>query len=326
MADSSEENFVKAFEGLKENPKIQAFLKVCATNFGGSDSPVTTIIFPGFKEDSPDIEALAEFLWLQAINYVIPLRKRKQAGLDTINSSTGGDLSGIVRLQKATKNTFVEFNKKYPQRASEIGELLAYLIALEFLNAPQIASKMALKTSGNMLVHGLDGIHASFNNGIMTLYFLEAKLSGSANDGVKDYAESTSDFGSNRKQYLLEYNICSDLGNLDSLDSVDRDTAMAYLDIYGDKKSERLERSIGVICYSEIKHYKNKIPKNNQTPPSAHEKHFKTNLETELSHHRLAANKHLVNYEIDPNGCEVFFIAFPDINKIREAFYECMYG
>jgi hypothetical protein len=177
-----------------------------------------------------------------------------------------------------------------------------------------------------MPIHGLDGVHALFENNVMTLYFLESKFSRNANDGVREYAESVAGFGNNRKQYLVEYEILSDLGNLNALDEINKETALEYLDVYGPKKSQRLERSIGVICYSETKHYSDKLPKNRSNPPSAHEQHFQSNYSNELDHHKAAALTHLGNNNVDPSECEVFFIAVPDVNELRRTFYKCMYG
>jgi hypothetical protein len=183
---------------------------------------------------------------------------------------------------------------------------------------------MALKTNTKMPVHGLDGVHASFSNGMMTLYFLESKLTKTAVSGISDYAESVSGFGTNRSQYLVEYEIISDLGNLAALDDADRDIALEYFDVYGSKKGERIERSIGVICYSESKHYGAKLPKNKATTPSHHEAAFSKNYESEYAHHLAAVAKHLTKQSVDPADCEVFFVAVPDVDKLRELFSENM--
>lgn len=326
MTEAKLKSFADAFAALKETPGVGSFLSACPPISTGKPQPATTLIFPRFREDAPDMEALAEYLWIQAINYVIPLRKRQQANAIAAQSYTGGDMSMSSRLLRETKRTFLEFNEEYPHRAGEVGELLSYLIALEYLQAGQVASKMALKTNGNMPVHGLDGIHASFENGIMILYFLESKLSGSANDGVSEYAKSVSGFGTNRKQYLLEYGIISDLSNLDALSNEDKKTALEYLDVYGPMKSQRIERSIGVVCYTEVKHFNNKLVKSKTTSPSDHEAYFESNYAAEFEHHQNAAIKHLEANDVDTSDCEVFFIAMPDVNKLRELFHEVMNG
>ncbi|MER9223146.1 DUF1837 domain-containing protein [Mesorhizobium sp. M0644] len=67
----------------------------------------------------------------------------------------------------------------------------------------------------------------------LTIFFLESKLAGSANAGLKDYAKSAEGFLANRKQYLREYELVSDLGHLDSLEGAAREAALDFFDIVG---------------------------------------------------------------------------------------------
>jgi hypothetical protein len=327
MADLQSASFAAAFGTLKDTPNAATFLRRCPDPRSPPISPPPiALVFPKFKEDAPDIQALAEYLWLQAINYVIPLRKRRHAAKSASSSTTAGDLSLAQRLSREAKRAFIEFTNKNPSRASEVGELLAYILALEHLNATQVASKLALKTNSNMPVHGLDGIHASFESGIMTLYFLEAKLALSANSGVKEYVKSVAGFGTSRKQYLLEYEILSDLGNLDALPSAEKEKALEYLDIYGSKKGKRLERAVGVICHTEKKSYGSKLAKSSITTPDQHEAHFETEYSKLFEHHHHLVANRLAKAGVDPNDCLVFFLAFPDIADLRSKFYEVMSG
>jgi len=315
-----------ALRALLEAPPLDTHIGQCEESPASSAQPGVVILFPRFREAEPDIQALTEFLWLQAVNYVIPLRLRQRAKEEMAASATGGDLSAANRLVQRTRQTFIEFNKKYPHRASEVGELIAYLIALKHLNAIQIASKMALKTNGNMPVHGLDGIHARFSGGIMILYFMESKLAKSAESGVQDYAESVDGFGDNRKQYLLEYEIIADLSNLSALSEEDQKAALEYLDVYGPKKDQRIERSIGVVCYTDKDLYAVQLPKSDSTPPSAHEAALAERLSKKYAVHRDLLSNALTKKGIDLAVCKVFFIPFPDVDLLREGFYKAMNG
>ncbi|MES2490663.1 MAG: DUF1837 domain-containing protein [Pseudomonadota bacterium] len=312
-----------ALDSLKDVPDVDTFIARCPGPPDLGDPP-TILLYPRFKEDAPDISAFAEWLWINAINYAIPLRKRKLAQQTAGAGPSGADLASTARLYLEAKRAFLNFNKAYPSRASEVGELIAYLVALRFLNAGQLASKMALKTNTNMPIHGLDGVHASFENGVMTLYFLESKLAKTAASGAKEYAESVKGFGNSRKQYLVEYEILSDLGNLQALSDEQKLLAMEYLDIYGKKKSQRIERSIGVICFTEGNHYSNKLQKNKATPPAAHEKNFSSIYEADHARHLAAVKKYLDEKDVKSDECEVFFVAVPDVNVLRELFQEHM--
>jgi hypothetical protein len=283
---------------------------------GNPGPPPVRILFPRFKEDVPDIPRLAEWLCLQAVNYVIPIRRRKAAQLAVVQSATKADMSLPARLVAEARRAFLEYNKKYPHRASEAGELLAYLVALRHLDAAQLASKMALKTNTNMPVHGLDGIHASFANGLMTLYFVEAKLAATSASGTADYVASLASFWNDRSQYLLENHILSDLGNLDALSDEHREIALDYLDVYGAQSSQRIERSIGVICFTEASHYANKLAKGDSVAPSAHEQHYASNCGQEHASLCSYAKAKLEAKGIDPKDCAIFYIAVPDVDKL----------
>jgi uncharacterized protein DUF1837 len=168
----------------------------------------------------------------------------------------------------------------------------------------------------------LDGIHAAFTNGIMTLYFLESKLTKTASAGVADYAKSASAFANNRRQYLLEYDLLSDVGNLTALSTEEQAIALDYFDVYGAAKSQRIERSVGVICYSEIAHYKKKLPKHKSTAPATHEEAFSKRYKAKYARQRQRLIKHLQTQNVDPAECEVFFIAVPDVESLRSQFAE----
>jgi len=179
---------------------------------------------------------------------------------------------------------------------------------------------MALKTNSNMAVHGLDGVHASFANGVMTLYFLEAKLTGSAKAGISSYAESVSNFGGNRKQYLLEYELLHDLSNLNALDEVTRELALQYFDVYGARKEQRLERSVGVIVYSETALFSNPLPISKETSPAKHQGHFSSRyieLAPTLKGDALDA---LTKWGVAADACEIFFVAVPSTDDLRRLF------
>lgn len=283
--------------------------------------PRTALLYVRFLEDVPQVDMMARFLWGKCTNYALSRRRRIELHKRMMEAKLG-DLSNANLIVEATKEVFLNFNKEYPSRASEVGEVLAYCIAISHLQAPQLASKMSLKTSSNMPVHGLDGIHGTFNSNGMFIYFLESKLSASANEGVKEFAESCAGFGSDRKQYLREYELVADLGNLDTLTGEARKKALEYFDVMSISPPNRRERSVGVICYSEKKNYNKKVPVSDKQPVTIHEEHFLANYISEFSHHQGAASKHLANFQIDPHKCIVFFVAVPDVNGLREKFYQ----
>ena len=172
-----------------------------------------------------------------------------------------------------------------------------------------------------MPVHGVDGIHVRFDAGIMTLYFLESKLAKTSKSGMSEFCKSIKDFAKNRKQYLLEYSIIADLSNLESLSSIDRDAAIEYLDIYGPKKSSRLERAVGVVCYSELL-FKNKLQKSSTTTPQQHEESFSTEYAAQFEALRIQFEKALTHKGLAADAGSMWLVAVPDTDQLRELFYK----
>lgn len=325
-AVDSEANITLLKEALQTllDPSALDNVLVCLCPIDSATSaahPRTALLHVRFNEDKPNIEAMARYLWKQALNYALS-RRRRLAFQKAISEADPADVSCANDIVTAARSVFIDFRKKYPSRASEVGEILAYCITIHHLKAAQIAAKMSLKTSSNMPVHGLDGIHAAFQNDALTVYFLESKLSKSANDGASEFAKSTAAFLKNEKQYLREYELICDLSNLDTLTGEAREIALQYFDVINNPQISRRERSVGVICYSEGDFEKN-IPVSDG-PIDAHEKHFQGLYEKKLNHHQSAALKHITENEADPNKCTLYFVAVPDVIDLREKFYDAM--
>jgi hypothetical protein len=92
------------------------------------------------------------------------------------------DVKSVVEfrpLYKRARETFIR-----SVRSGEAGELLLFLL-LEVNDIIQLFSKMDLKTSGNMPVHGCDAIHIQVREGVM-FHFGHSKMEASFNDALTD--------------------------------------------------------------------------------------------------------------------------------------------
>ena len=230
MDHSDANDIAGTFANLLNPSKIDGFL-ACVTQIDDDcqgDGPRTALLHVRFRENEPLVEALAKHLWEQCMYYALPRRRRLE-----YQRAIAEDFSITARVHQAVRDAFIIFNAEYPSRASEVGEVLAYCVTQHYLSAAQVAAKMALKTSPNMPVHGLDGIHAAFASEALSIFFVESKLAATANSGAKEYADSASAFLADRKQYLREYQLVGDLGHFDSLDGTAREAALDYFDILG---------------------------------------------------------------------------------------------
>ena len=98
---------------------------------------------------------------------------------------------GSMRLSKEVRTKF----KDWQTNTGELGEFLLFCFLEGHLRAPKILSKLELKTSSEMYVHGADGLHyLKLPNGNFQLIFGESKLYKSVNDGLREAFKSIRDF------------------------------------------------------------------------------------------------------------------------------------
>jgi len=118
----------------------------------------------------PMVKALANLLYEYIIDYCISSANRPD--VLTARDST--------RLTKEARKLFrhPEVAENNPDRTGEAGELLLFFLVEAVLGAPQIVSKMELKTNHRDEVKGSDGIHARYSeqDDIVDFFFGEAKL------------------------------------------------------------------------------------------------------------------------------------------------------
>lgn len=282
------------------------------------------LLFVRMQEHIPQVDALAELLVDQLINYVVPLSKRRDAFELSRNSATGGDTAAVSRLRREAKRLLVSYNEKHPGRYGEVGELIAYVVAVRYLGAAQLGAKMALKTSSEMPVHGVDGLHGRVaDDGSVLFYLLESKLIPSATDASRDMVESIAEHQADRGRMLNELRLVSDLSNLDSLEGEAREAAKAFFNSYSGDGSHLRRRDIhvGSLVFSESA-FQEKLPRDFNKPPEIHEEH----LEKLYAAKHTSFSNNLKNQAaakgVDLGGCIVFLVAIPDVNDFKRIFSE----
>jgi len=129
----------------------------------------------------------------------------------------------IHALQKEAQKLFTDISN-----SGEGGELLLFILTESVLGYPQVLSKMALKTSTRMHLHGLDGVYISSlgTPAKLRLHFGESKLhkspEGSIEKSISSIAAMLKDEGflesARRDFYLL--NTQADLGSQELEDAL----------------------------------------------------------------------------------------------------------
>lgn len=95
-----------------------------------------------------------------------------------------------ITLSKKAREKFVK-----EMSTGELGELLLFCFLETHLHAPKILSKLELKTSNKMHVHGSDGIHfLKLDNGNYQIIFGESKTIKNLSDAIRESLQSISDF------------------------------------------------------------------------------------------------------------------------------------
>lgn len=138
----------------------------------------------------PMVKALANLLYEFIIEYCISSANRP----DQLTPRAA------ARLTKEARSLFrhPEIDENNPDRTGEAGELLLFFLIEAILGAPQMVSKMELKTNHKDEVKGSDGIHAKYNSedNLVDFFFGEAKLYVDANSAIQAALNSIDDFHS----------------------------------------------------------------------------------------------------------------------------------
>ena len=158
------------------------------------DGVNATVRFHYIKFDGngkPMVGALAETLYDYIIHYCLAAKNRPD-NLTAVQAA---------RLTKEARKLFVHpaVTEDDPDQTGEAGEVLLYFLTESVLEAPQVVSKMELKTNQKKEVNGSDGIHMKWSSAdqIVDLYFGEAKIHqdlsgamGSAFKSIKDFHDN----------------------------------------------------------------------------------------------------------------------------------------
>lgn len=282
------------------------------------------LLFLRMHAEEPQVDALAELLTDLLVDYAIPLKKRQQANVVGINSKTRGRTATHMRLYREAKRLLIEYEEANRGRYGELGELLSFAVAIHYLGAAQVGSKMALKTSRGMPVHGVDGLHVRPNeDGTVTFFMLESKIVPNAADASRDMVESITDYRADRGKKLNELRLIHDLSNLDALSEEQREVAKSFFNVYEGSGSHLRRRDIhvGSLVFSEDA-YKDRLPVDHSKPITIHEDHVEEQYKAKHSRFMENLTRQAEAKKLDLGNCIVFLIAVPDVNELKRIFSE----
>lgn len=249
--------------------------------------------------NKPRIKALADQLALEVLFHCIPrgdiVRMQAMSPVDRIRES--------VRLSKEASRLWT----KNQPNSGEGGELLLYALLEQGLGVPQILSKMSLKTSTEVQVHGTDGVHAKIlPDGTLALYWGEAKIYAKLSDALADCFTSITPYllGVSVEQDTWLIRHYADLGDPDLTSRI-----LAYFDNDNPKSANVEVRGACLIGFSHDG-YPN-LPKA-QTE-------LQVSLDATIADWQAKVQTKIRTNNISGYEIEVFFLPVPDAAEFRTA-------
>lgn len=249
---------------------------------------------------TPVVEQLAGVMADAAVDFCIPRDKIERALAECART---GSAAPIVSLNEQARDLFVK-----SAGSGEGGELLLFLLLERVLGRPQLISKMPLKTSSAMHVHGSDGIHASLaEDDVLDIYWGESKLYRSSSAAFKECFESIAPF---LKEDGVEARKRDLLLVRDHL-NVTQATLAAYLLEYFDETNPKTLRvRWNGVCLVGFDH--RKYPNLSSLDEQEHQA---------LSHqvtrwHETIAGR-LDQFELAEVNIDLFCVPVPDVNTLR---------
>lgn len=185
-----------------------------------------------FRDGQPTLHELVDYLFDQIVHFCIPRKAIEEAIQETTRT---GHVRHVQALVEQARHLFQRAQASSTKKSSqgEPAELILFLLLECVLNAPQVACKMYLKTSENMVVHGSDGIHIGGSRDALTLYWGESKLYQQASAACDKVMESVATFTTKKAgRSPRDRDLAILRDHLDISDTDLKQALLAYFDPY----------------------------------------------------------------------------------------------
>lgn len=248
----------------------------------------------------PVVEQLAGAMAEAAMDFCIPRHKIERALAECART---GSTAPIASLNEQARDLFVK-----SVTSGEGGELLLFLLLERVLQRPQLISKMTLKTSPAMHVHGSDGIHASFaDDGVLDVYWGESKLYQSSSAAFKDCFESIAPFlrangAEERKRDLLLVR--------DHLNVPQIELATYLLEYFDESNPKTLQVRWNGVCLVGFDH--NQYPNLSTLDEEQHKA-----LTKQVSRWHKSIGSRVAEFELVGVNIDLFCIPMPNVTTLR---------
>jgi len=258
------------------------------------------------------VKDLARFISDRIVNFAIPRSEIKRA----LNEAAKLDnTSPILRLNSKARKLFTELPK-----SGEGGEVLLSILAESLLQLPQMFTKMVLKTSTSMHIHGCDGIHVGINeqNNNLAIYWGESKLHSNPTNATYECFESLAPFllGDGGDDAVQERDLQLMRDGIDFNNKDLEEFMKMYLDP-DDPKHKKLEyRGLCLIGFDTDAY---------PTKPNSKEViDVKKDIEKAFNARKKHIIKRVSEENIESFCIQVFCLPFPSVEKFREEFQKVL--
>lgn len=258
------------------------------------------------------LKDLVEFIDTKIVDYAIPKKDIDEAREYLANTGSTGK---ILALNKRAKTLFTDLAK-----TGEGGEVLLYILVLEYLKIPQLISKMTLKTSSKMHYQGADGIHVKYDNtnSRLNLYWGESKMYSSMSSAMDDCLSSVKGYlldsqsalsVQERDLELITSNINNNINDKELEDAIVR-----YFDKDDDLSNEIEYKAVCFIGFDR-KVYLDKDGEFKTT------EEIKKDIETKLEDWYTTLSNKVKSYDrLHLKEMHIFLMPFPSVEEFREFF------
>lgn len=253
---------------------------------------------------------LIEFIDAKIVDYAIPKKERDEAKQYLIDTNSS---SKLMALKNKAKRLFTDLEK-----TGEGGEILLYILTQEFLQLPQLISKMSLKTSEKLHYQGADGIYVKYDTSsdCLNLYWAEAKMYQELNSAITECFKSLKGFlldpqgyGSTQERdlQLITSNIQANINDI-ALE----DLLVKYFD-----KDDELSNKVVYkgICF--IGFDCDKYPSNGDLSKTTEEIKNAITTEHQKWYDKVGA-KINTHTNLNTKEIHVFLMPFPSVAEFRE--------
>lgn len=265
-----------------------------------------------FRDDQPTFDDFIDV----AVDHIIPFclpRSEIRAARDAL--CKGDHVAAgrtMTRLSEKARALFIKA-KKGSHRSGEAGEIVLYILNEWILRAPQIVSKMYLKTNNQMPVHGTDGIHARYDDSSKKLYLYwgESKAHANLKSALASALDSISDFVQNAHE-KREIEIVAAYADLDGLDNKSKEAILRYLDPYDENSNDRVASHSCLLIFQ--------YAKPPEAKPGKAEAAFREMVQATLENFVADIKKVVEGKNLSPQRFEFFLLPVPSVQDFRDKF------